>query len=182
MSVAQDEHNRAGFLTFLGSMIFTFLFFGYLVFVHPGVKLENVKGKTPETTMADTGAAAGAAVDVSGNKTPWVSSPEMVAHGKTAYQNNCAFCHGNTGVGDGPAGATLVPKPRNLVEGKWTADGSTIGLFKTIAGGLPGTAMAAFGHLPLNDRWAMVHYIQSITKNKIVSPAQELEQFAQGAK
>ena len=61
----------------------------------------------------------------------------------------------------------MKPRPRNLIEGKWTAGGDRIGLYKTLKNGLAGTSMAAFGHLPVIDRWAMVHYIRSITKNKV---------------
>ena len=31
--------------------------------------------------------------------------------GKTKYQINCASCHGETGMGDGPAATALNPKP-----------------------------------------------------------------------
>ena len=133
-------------------------------------------------TLAEKEKSGGEVVDVSGNTTPWVTSSAMVAHGKAAYAANCAFCHGATGKGDGAAGATLNPKPRDLVTGKWTVDGSTIGLFNAITKGLPGTAMAAFGHIPLVDRWAMVHYIQDITENKIVTDAAELEAFGKAEK
>ena len=33
--------------------------------------------------------------------------------GKDLYDQNCASCHGDAGAGDGPAGASLDPKPRN---------------------------------------------------------------------
>jgi mono/diheme cytochrome c family protein len=32
----------------------------------------------------------------------------------TTYQIYCARCHGDTGQGDGPDGATLSPKPRDF--------------------------------------------------------------------
>lgn len=182
MSAAQDNYNRAGFITFMVSMAFTFVFFIYISFIHPGVQFEKVRTqKDVSNPMAQAAGGAGAE-SVASNKTPWVSSEGMIAHGKKAYQSNCAFCHGATGKGDGAAGATLVPKPRNLVAGKWTADGSTIGLYKTIKNGIAGTSMAAFGHLPLVDRWAMVHFIHSITENKVMSDAAELEKFAKSEK
>lgn len=34
--------------------------------------------------------------------------------GKTAFDQYCASCHGSTGKGDGPAGAALNPKPKDL--------------------------------------------------------------------
>ena len=34
--------------------------------------------------------------------------------GKAAYESNCAACHGQSGKGDGPAGAELRTKPSDL--------------------------------------------------------------------
>lgn len=183
MALAQDDYNKGGFIAFVFSMAFTFLFFIYISFIHEGVEMGSPIPEGRSMKMAGTsggGAAAGgaAAADVSGVTEPWKTSPAMVAHGKKVYTANCAFCHGNEGKGDGAAGLSLNPKPRNLVEGKWTADGSTIGLFKSIKDGLPGTAMAAFGHIPNKDRWAMVHYIQSITGNKIMTSEADLNAYA----
>uniref|UniRef100_UPI001C3E5745 c-type cytochrome n=1 Tax=Picosynechococcus sp. (strain ATCC 27264 / PCC 7002 / PR-6) TaxID=32049 RepID=UPI001C3E5745 len=41
-------------------------------------------------------------------------TPELVEKGKTIFQTTCATCHGTEGKGDGIAGATLNPKPRNF--------------------------------------------------------------------
>lgn len=40
-------------------------------------------------------------------------TPAMLTHGRTVYETNCAPCHGPEGRGDGPASATLNPKPRD---------------------------------------------------------------------
>lgn len=34
--------------------------------------------------------------------------------GKALYEKNCAACHGISGKGDGPAAASMSPKPKNL--------------------------------------------------------------------
>ena len=36
------------------------------------------------------------------------------AKGKAAFQQYCAGCHGSAGKGDGPAGAAINPKPKDL--------------------------------------------------------------------
>ena len=41
--------------------------------------------------------------------------------------------------------------------------------------------MAAFAHIPKNDRWAMVHFIRSISKNKVNDEDAEVEEFAKTA-
>ncbi|MDX1958205.1 MAG: hypothetical protein SFU98_06510 [Leptospiraceae bacterium] len=41
------EHNQGGFLTFLIILTLNILFFGYISFVHPGVKDVNKVGASP---------------------------------------------------------------------------------------------------------------------------------------
>lgn len=41
------------------------------------------------------------------------ATPDLAA-GKAKFQQLCATCHGQAGKGDGPAGASLNPKPRDL--------------------------------------------------------------------
>jgi mono/diheme cytochrome c family protein len=90
-------------------------------------------------------------------------STELVALGKTLFEKNCTQCHGTLGHGDGPAGATLNPKPRNLTgpEG-WTNGPEMPGIFKTISEGIPGTGMSSFDYLTKKDRMALVQYVQSL--------------------
>ena len=38
--------------------------------------------------------------------------------GKAKYESLCAGCHGKTGKGDGPAAASLNPKPQDHTDGK----------------------------------------------------------------
>lgn len=42
--------------------------------------------------------------------------------GKSVYEMFCLTCHGPTGLGDGPGGATLNPKPGNFQVSKLTVD------------------------------------------------------------
>lgn len=183
MSLDRSDYNKGGFFAFVFSMVFSITFFLYISFYHKGV----VGIDQPKVKLAVTAATAEATgqapqEDVSKNTTPWVSTPGLVAYGKEKYTATCSVCHGNSGMGDGPAGGTLNPPPRNLVEGKWKAGGTSVQLYKTVSTGLPGTAMAPFGHLPKLDRWAIVHFIRSITKNAPADDAKALEKFAKGEK
>ncbi len=42
-----------------------------------------------------------------------------IAEAKGIFQSRCSSCHGPEGSGDGPASASLVPKPRNLHDPEW---------------------------------------------------------------
>lgn len=46
---------------------------------------------------------------------PYATSDETVVEaGKTLFKTNCTSCHGEIGKGDGPASASLEPKPADL--------------------------------------------------------------------
>ena len=116
-----------------------------------------------------------------GKSRMWISSRDLIAHGKKIYKTNCAICHGATGAGDGIAGKSLRPPPRSFIEGEWKQGGDSINLYKSITNGVKGSSMAGFKHLPKKDRWALVHFIRSITKKKIPDNANELASFAKNA-
>ena len=107
---------------------------------------------------------------------PWVSSEALIQRGATVYKAQCALCHGPKGLGDGTPG--LIPPPRNLVEGKWKQGGRSQDLFMTFQKGIAGSSMVSFKHLPNVDLWALVHYVRSITKNKVEDDSKQLEEFA----
>ena len=173
----RDEYNRGGFIAIMASVAFCLVFFIYIAFIHPGIDLKEV----PEEVAGPAGLAGGApAVDVSAIANPWETNEALVAHGEKVFKTTCSICHGATGLGDGAAGASLQPPPRNLVEGKWKKGGTSVELFTTLAEGIPNTSMASFKHLAKNDRWGLVQYIRSITKNKPADDAAKLAAF--GAK
>lgn len=176
-----DSYNRGGYIAFLFSMVFSLGFFAYIVWIHPGVDLKEVQPTTsPEQTVAEKVPAK--KIDINTVDKPWEESADVAAYGASAYANTCAVCHGPKGLGDGPAGMSLNPKPRNFREGKWKQGGGSISLFDTMTKGIPGTSMAAFGHLPVKDRWAIVQFIRSITGNKIADDPAKLAEFAKDAK
>jgi mono/diheme cytochrome c family protein len=100
-------------------------------------------------------------------------SAELVARGKTLFEKNCAQCHGPLGHGDGPAAATMNPKPRNFSGSEeWKNGPDMPGIFKTVSGGISGTSMSSFDYFPKKDRMALVHYVQSLAfpQPKAASP------------
>lgn len=178
MANERDEHNRGGLNAFLFSMVFVFCFMFYLVVVNQGVNLDE---KVVDPHAAGPGGEVKPAFNMAAVKDPWNSSPEILEYGQKLFMTNCALCHGNEGKGDGPAGAGLNPKPRNMVEGKWTQGSGVIAHFNVVTNGIPGTSMAAFKHFKVGDRWAIAHFVESITTNKGNDDAAKLEAFGKTA-
>ena len=83
------------------------------------------------------------------------------SEGAEIYQTYCASCHGESGLGDGVAGASLVPPPKNLVELQ-----SMVGddyLFWRTYEGKSGTAMVAWqGILTDEQIWHVVSFIRTL--------------------
>ena len=100
------------------------------------------------------------------------ATPDAIKKGKEAYATNCVACHGDALDGNGPAGAVLTPKPRNLLTDAYTAvdkkkraaDSAEV-VFETVAKGMAGTTMAGFeSSISETDRWNIVHYILDARK------------------
>ena len=86
---------------------------------------------------------------------------DAAAAGAEVFRTNCEVCHGPQGHGDGPAGQSLDPKPRDLAVLQ-----SSVGddyLFWRISTGKPGTAMVAWkGILTDEQIWQSVAFIRSL--------------------
>jgi mono/diheme cytochrome c family protein len=57
-------------------------------------------------------------------KTPPADKPAATAipeESRVTFESKCAMCHGSDGTGNGPAAATLDPKPRNYTDPAWQA-------------------------------------------------------------
>ncbi len=180
MNHDNDPYNRGGLIAFIFCIAFSFIFFIWVSFFHPGIDLKELKQQPAGGDQTIAAQPAAKKVDISGVKNPWVSSDDMIAHGHDVFSQNCAVCHGEKGLGDGPAGKAL--NARNFVEGKWKAGGDRVSLFKTLQNGLAGTPMVGFPQLPPQDRWSVIHFIRSITNNKIKDDDKAVEKFAGSAK
>jgi len=100
-------------------------------------------------------------VDVIKFSTP---SPELANTGRDLYNTNCSSCHGETGAGNGPAGAALIPPPRNFVDltaHQWKNGQSVSGMYITLQDGIPNTGMASFSTMTPEDRFAIIQYVRT---------------------
>jgi mono/diheme cytochrome c family protein len=105
-----------------------------------------------------------------------VSSPELLQKGKELFKANCSSCHGDNGEGNGPASATLNPKPRNFhtLQG-WTNGSKISQIYKTLQEGITKNGMASFSYLPPADRFALIHYVRSFAAGHPLDTPQELQ-------
>ena len=84
--------------------------------------------------------------------------------GQAVFAANCATCHGDGGLGDGPAATGLEPPPADLTDGAWTTgDGSLQAITNTIEHGSPGTAMIGWkGTLTDAEIAAVAAWVQEL--------------------
>jgi mono/diheme cytochrome c family protein len=166
MDQNQDHHNKGGLLALLGSMAFVFSFFFYIVFINKGVTLDE--------KVSDPVPAGSVKFDLASVKEPWLPNEQVAAAGQKLFKQNCAMCHGEKGdlVGG-------VPTARNLVEGQWKMGASMMAHFKVLQNGIPGTQMASVkATVNPMERWAILNWIETFTKNKSTDKPADIATFA----
>jgi mono/diheme cytochrome c family protein len=93
-------------------------------------------------------------------KNPIEASQESVSKGQTIFKKNCQVCHGEKGMGDGPAGQRLNPKPANFTDKSGMEKMTDGDLFQAITKGK--NPMPAFEHkLNETDRWHVINFIRT---------------------
>ena len=95
---------------------------------------------------------------------PLAKDAASIAIGKTLYKTYCSPCHGDKGKGDGPASASLNPKPADHTSEMVQAESDGT-LYYKISEGHAHTAMPPFkAVLSADQRWALVNYIRTLSK------------------
>jgi high-affinity iron transporter len=86
-----------------------------------------------------------------------------LAEGKAIFEKSCASCHGAAGLGDGPAGVALNPKPPAIGTVEHMRGVSPALTYRVLSVGIAGTPMAGFaGALTPEQRWNVVAYVNSL--------------------
>jgi DMSO reductase family type II enzyme heme b subunit len=100
---------------------------------------------------------------------------ELTLGRDTFKKMQCSLCHGETGAGDGPQVPTLkdasgLPvRPRDFNTGLFRGGHTGRDLYLRINNGLTGTPMIPYGSgvLKPEERWALVHYVQSLRRTDV---------------
>ena len=101
-------------------------------------------------------------------KAPVPRTPQILEYGASMFQRLCAACHGQNGDGTGPLAAFLNPKPGDLADrspGALATD-DDLDLYRTLTMGISGTGMPPWSALSSRDRWALVHYVKSLSQSR----------------
>ncbi|MCC6146605.1 MAG: c-type cytochrome [Anaerolineaceae bacterium] len=98
-----------------------------------------------------------------GKTNPMANDSAAAEKGKGIYTTNCASCHGDSGKGDGPAGASLDPHPGNLDVAQ--ANGDDYLFWRISEGGMTApfnSSMPAWKAILSEDEiWQVVAYIDT---------------------
>lgn len=134
-------------------------------------------------TIVAAGACAGGGGSSTDSRDPNapVSHPvdaAVLENGKAVYLRNCAPCHGEAGHGDGPASATLNPKPRDHSNGEYMdaltdqkiADTIRMG---GVISGYPN--MPSSPHIRGDDMVALIAYVRTLSHDPSEITAIELK-------
>jgi len=125
-------------------------------------------GGAPETAApaSDGDARPAPPVEYADKNNPLDGKTDAVEAGKSIYNINCASCHGEKALGDGPAAASLNPKPRSLAEDGALSDAY---LYWRIAEGgimepFKSTMPAWKTFLSEEQIWQVVAYLRTLMK------------------
>lgn len=91
------------------------------------------------------------------------SDSASLARGQLLYEQNCTTCHGETGIGNGPAAPSLLPPPADLtLHARWHSNEQ---LDWFIANGVQGTSMVAFADsLDPEQRADVVNHLHTLAR------------------
>lgn len=124
----------------------------------------NPQGSVPITGTAMAGfqvshAALPATIDsMAGIPNPVAVSEASLVNGRKYYQINCAVCHGDKGMGDGPAtkfGMPGISLVMDITKGR--SDGYIYGMIRNGRGLMP-----SYNRIEEPERWDVVNYLRGL--------------------
>ena len=118
------------------------------------------KGAAPPSGQSGGGSAGG-------DKAAAPAVEPDLATAKTIFEQRCVPCHGTTGQGDGPASASLNPKPRHFSDKEWQKSVSDSRIERTIkeGGAAVGLSAAMPGNPDLADKPAVLAGLRALIRD-----------------
>ena len=102
------------------------------------------------------------------------SAPLDIARGHELYSKTCASCHGDRGLGDGPAAKSLgIPVPA-IGDPRATPDLTPTLAYNVVSVGIRQTPMPSFATLLPQDRWNIVNYVYTLRGQKMALPVADV--------
>jgi mono/diheme cytochrome c family protein len=135
---------------------------------------EQVKDSTPSrgnpqmsvpttgTVMAgyqvSYGGLPGTIDSLAGIRNPTPAGDSSLSNGRKYYQINCAVCHGDAGMGDGPVTKFGIPGINLITDmTKGRTDGYIFGMIRNGRGLMP-----SYNRIEEMDRWDVVNYLRAL--------------------
>jgi mono/diheme cytochrome c family protein len=93
---------------------------------------------------------------------PIPADQASLERGKALYTTNCVSCHGDTGMGNGPASPALNPPPAPVAQSSQSVKDDYL-FWRISEGGVPfNTSMPPWKSLDEQSRWDLINYIRSL--------------------
>lgn len=100
--------------------------------------------------------------EYAGITNPIPADTESLERGGELYTVNCASCHGDGGMGDGPAGSALDPAPSPIAHSSQMMTDDYL-FWRVSEGGTPfNTSMPPWKVLDEQSRWDLVNYMRAL--------------------
>jgi len=127
--------------------------------IQPSYRPMEMPLPVPEGSVPIQGAAYVAGAGSPEN--PLAADEVSLERGKLLYALNCALCHGESGLGDGPVAEKLLVNPADLTAEN-VANQQDGDLFLVVTNGIPNLMPALRENLTVRDRWDVVNYLRTL--------------------